>query len=188
MPIETAFHKCYPGYKLTGKGNKLWACCPFHNEKTASFYLDPFKERFYCFGCHASGDIIDLYARANNMDVNTTIKLLAGEQGISRDIGPDARRKAEAARRERQQVAEQEAALKKLVDSEYLRLIDLEGWVHVILKHIYSELDLERPAVIWALKTRPQVECYLNEFLRGTWTERLEMVAVTRGWDLWGSF
>ena len=41
---------------LKKKGNKFWGCCPFHNEKTASFTVSEEKGFFYCFGCHAGGD------------------------------------------------------------------------------------------------------------------------------------
>ncbi|MGB8367592.1 MAG: CHC2 zinc finger domain-containing protein, partial [Candidatus Babeliales bacterium] len=38
-------------------------CCPFHNEKTASFTVSPHKEIFYCFGCHVGGDVISFIAK-----------------------------------------------------------------------------------------------------------------------------
>ena len=34
----------------------MWAPCPFHQEKTASFHVDDRKGYYYCFGCHAKGD------------------------------------------------------------------------------------------------------------------------------------
>ena len=36
----------------------LWAPCPFHQEKSASFHVDDRKGYYYCFGCHAKGDAI----------------------------------------------------------------------------------------------------------------------------------
>ena len=41
---------------LKRKGKYLWACCPFHNEKTPSFKVDTDSQMFYCFGCHKGGD------------------------------------------------------------------------------------------------------------------------------------
>jgi AbiJ N-terminal domain 5/CHC2 zinc finger len=35
-----------------------WACCPFHDEVTSSFHIDERKGYFYCFGCHAKGDVV----------------------------------------------------------------------------------------------------------------------------------
>ncbi|MCK5633078.1 DNA primase [bacterium] len=52
--------------KLKKAGTYWRAVCPFHHEKTASFTVSPHKEIFYCFGCHAGGDLIAFIARAEN--------------------------------------------------------------------------------------------------------------------------
>jgi len=44
-------------------GRKYKGLCPFHQERTASFIVDPPRERFYCFGCHAYGSVEDFQAR-----------------------------------------------------------------------------------------------------------------------------
>ena len=46
-----------------GRGNM--ACCPFHNDHTPSMKLN--EDYFYCFGCGATGDVIDLVARLFNL-------------------------------------------------------------------------------------------------------------------------
>ncbi|MFZ2152408.1 MAG: CHC2 zinc finger domain-containing protein, partial [Minisyncoccia bacterium] len=43
--------------QLEKSGRQLKARCPFHNEKTPSFYVSPERNSFHCFGCNASGDI-----------------------------------------------------------------------------------------------------------------------------------
>ncbi len=58
------------------------ANCPFHQEKTASFTVSPHKEIFYCFGCHASGDIISFVARMENCAPFDAVKLLAERYNI----------------------------------------------------------------------------------------------------------
>jgi len=64
-----------------GKGD-LWAPCPFHQEKTASFHVDDRKGFYYCFGCHAKGDAISFVRETENVDFMEAVKILAGEAGM----------------------------------------------------------------------------------------------------------
>jgi DNA primase len=43
--------------KLERAGSNLKARCPFHNEKTPSFFVSPDRGSYYCFGCGAKGDV-----------------------------------------------------------------------------------------------------------------------------------
>ena len=49
VPIEEVVAEYVP---LKQKGRRLWGCCPFHSEKTASFSVDTETQFYYCFGCH----------------------------------------------------------------------------------------------------------------------------------------
>jgi len=74
----------------------LWAPCPFHQEKTASFHVDDRKGFYYCFGCHAKGDAISFVRETENVDFMEAIEILAREAGMqmpARD--PRAREKAD---------------------------------------------------------------------------------------------
>ncbi|MBI1416105.1 MAG: DNA primase [Limimaricola sp.] len=64
-----------------GKGD-LWAPCPFHQEKTASFHVDDRKGFFYCFGCHAKGDAISFVQQSENVSFVEAIEILAREAGL----------------------------------------------------------------------------------------------------------
>ncbi len=78
-----------------GKGD-LWAPCPFHQEKTASFHVDDRKGFYYCFGCHAKGDAISFVRETENVDFMEAVKILAAEAGMpvpERD--PQAQQKAD---------------------------------------------------------------------------------------------
>ena len=68
---------------LTLKGNKYWACCPFHGEKTASFTITPEKGLFYCFGCHAGGNVFKFISMIENISYFDAIKLQAERLGIA---------------------------------------------------------------------------------------------------------
>jgi len=51
-------------YARLKKAGLYWkGTCPFHSEKTASFTVSPHKEIYYCFGCHAGGDVISFIAK-----------------------------------------------------------------------------------------------------------------------------
>ncbi|QOX62584.1 DNA primase [Anoxybacterium hadale] len=56
--------------------------CPFHNEKTPSFVVSEAKQIFTCFGCGATGDVIEFVQKYNNLDFHGSVEKLADEYGI----------------------------------------------------------------------------------------------------------
>ena len=60
----------------------MWAPCPFHQEKSASFHVDDRKGFYYCFGCHAKGDAISFVQNTENMGFMEAVALLAREAGL----------------------------------------------------------------------------------------------------------
>ena len=60
----------------------MWAPCPFHQEKTASFHVDDRKGYYYCFGCHAKGDAINFVRETENVDFIEAVRILAQEAGM----------------------------------------------------------------------------------------------------------
>jgi len=74
----------------------MWAPCPFHQEKTASFHVDDRKGFYYCFGCHAKGDAISFVRETENVDFIEAVKILATEAGMSvPERDPQAQKKAD---------------------------------------------------------------------------------------------
>ncbi|WP_146344055.1 DNA primase [Phaeobacter marinintestinus] len=74
----------------------MWAPCPFHHEKTASFHVDDRKGYYYCFGCHAKGDAISFVKDTENVSFMEAVEILAREAGMpmpARD--PKAQEKAD---------------------------------------------------------------------------------------------
>ena len=65
-----------------GKGD-MWAPCPFHQEKTASFHVDDRKGFYYCFGCQAKGDAISFIKDTENVDRKST-RLNSSHSSVSR--------------------------------------------------------------------------------------------------------
>jgi len=64
-----------------GKGD-MWAPCPFHQEKTASFHVDDRKGFYYCFGCHAKGDAISFVRETENVGFMEAVEIIAREAGM----------------------------------------------------------------------------------------------------------
>ncbi len=67
---------------LHKKGNKHWACCPFHGEKTPSFSVDEGKQLFYCFGCHIGGDVFKFLEKKDGLNFIEAVKFLAERYNI----------------------------------------------------------------------------------------------------------
>lgn len=61
----------------------MWAPCPFHQEKTASFHVDDRKGYYYCFGCHAKGDIFTFVRETENVGFMEAVELLAKDAGMT---------------------------------------------------------------------------------------------------------
>ena len=69
---------------LKRKGNRYWGCCPFHNEKTASFSVVPDDGFFYCFGCHAGGDVFKFLSLIEQITPFEAILRQAEQLGIEK--------------------------------------------------------------------------------------------------------
>jgi DNA primase len=68
--------------RLIRAGREFKAPCPFHNEKTPSFYVNDQKGFFHCFGCGAHGDIIGFAMRHDNLAFPEAVEQLAAEAGL----------------------------------------------------------------------------------------------------------
>ncbi len=62
---------------LKKNGKYYWGCCPFHSEKTPSFSVTPEKGIFYCFGCHAGGNVFNFLMKADQISFFEAAKKLA---------------------------------------------------------------------------------------------------------------
>ncbi len=67
---------------LKKRGKNYWGCCPFHNEKTPSFSVAPEKGFYYCFGCHASGNVIKFLMELEHLSFVEVLERLANRANI----------------------------------------------------------------------------------------------------------
>lgn len=79
------------GYvKLEKAGQSFKARCPFHNEKTPSFFVSPVRQSYYCFGCGAKGDIFTFVQELDGLSFKEALKTLADRAGVEIKYRPEA--------------------------------------------------------------------------------------------------
>lgn len=69
--------------KLRKSGANWSALCPFHKEKSGSFYLYPGTASFYCFGCHAHGDVFSFVMKMDSVSFPEAVRTVATKLGIA---------------------------------------------------------------------------------------------------------
>jgi DNA primase len=76
--------------------------CPFHDERTPSFSVEPIEKVYYCFGCQASGDVFTFVQETEGVDFKGALELLADRAGVELQLEQEDPREAQRrARRER---------------------------------------------------------------------------------------
>lgn len=68
--------------KLKRKGRDWWGCCPYHQEKTASFMVNDLRRSYHCFGCGAHGDVITFVQDQQGLSFWETLELLANKANL----------------------------------------------------------------------------------------------------------
>ena len=106
-------------YGIEVKRNGM-ACCPFHDDKNPSMKLN--KEYFYCFGCGATGDVIDLTARLYNLSPKEAAEKLAQDFGLIYNSQAPPRRRYVRQKTEAQQFREDRQRCYRIL-SDYYHLL-----------------------------------------------------------------
>ena len=67
---------------LRQRGGDFWGCCPFHQEKSPSFHVNPTTGLWYCFGCHQGGDVFHFVMKREGLDFLDSVRYLADRAHI----------------------------------------------------------------------------------------------------------
>ncbi len=103
--------------RLTKSGSAFKGLCPFHQEKTPSFQVNPARQIFHCFGCGAGGDVFAFLMKREGLDFMGAVRQLAQKANISLEFEEGGAGAAERAERERLYTIHAELA------KEYHRLL-----------------------------------------------------------------
>jgi DNA primase len=74
---------------LRRSGKAYKGLCPFHNERTPSFYVFPETRTWRCFGCNEGGDVFTFFSRYQNLDFRDVLTMLAEKAGVDLGAGSD---------------------------------------------------------------------------------------------------
>ena len=184
LPIMDALSR-YTDVTPIRKGNNYWCNCLFHNEKTPSMRINPELDRFYCFGCHAYGDQIDLVAEALNLPLADTLQLLARDLGLDGDIGEEERKRIALEQSRRQQERRKLINQQNSVKRECRRLIGIEKQMYSFIMSIDSGLDLNCAEVIKSLQHKELISYWIDTLLNGSLDEQLAVVEASKDFDPW---
>lgn len=134
---------------LRPKGKSFFGLCPFHNEKTPSFSVDPTKQIYHCFGCGEGGNVFTFIMALEKLDFVDSVKFLADRKGISLPSSSKRARDEEAVkRRELLYSINREAAI-----FYHNRLISHEG--RQALEYLYSRGVDQKTIVAFGLGYAP---------------------------------
>jgi DNA primase len=88
-----------PYTDLVRRGKDLWGLCPFHDERTPSFKVNPQDKLYFCFGCQASGDVFRFVEEKEGLSFPEAVEMLAERYGVEIEREREDPRAEEARRR-----------------------------------------------------------------------------------------
>ena len=80
-----------PYVPLNKSGNNYKGICPFHPDKNPSFFVNPDRNTFHCFGCGVGGDVYSFFMKFHNVPFLDAVRELARRAGVRLDEGPERR-------------------------------------------------------------------------------------------------
>lgn len=86
--------------RLTKRNKDFWGLCPFHQEDSPSFHVNPQRQSWYCFGCQRKGDVFTFVELIEKTDKRGALQLLAERAGVElKKLSPEQKERADDRRR-----------------------------------------------------------------------------------------
>ena len=146
------------------------ACCPFHDDKNPSMKLN--EEYFYCFGCGATGDVIDLTARLYNLSTKEAAEKLAQDFGLIYDSQAPPRRNYVRQKTEAQKFREDRQRCYRVLSDYYYLLKKWEAD-----RSPRTPEEEPHPRFVEAIQKKTYVEYLLDLFLYESEEEQKAWIA-----------
>ena len=146
------------------------ACCPFHDDKNPSMKLN--EEYFYCFGCGATGDVIDLTARLYNLSPKEAAEKLAQDFGLIYDSQAPPRRNYVRQKTEARKFREDRQRCYRVLSDYYYLLKKWEAD-----RSPRTPEEEPHPRFVEAIQKKPYVEYLLDLFLYESEEEQKAWIA-----------
>ena len=146
------------------------ACCPFHDDKNPSMKLN--EEYFYCFGCGATGDVIDLTARLYNLSPKEAAEKLAQDFGLIYDSQAPPRRNYVRQKTEAQKFREDRQRCYRVLSDYYYLLKKWEAD-----RSPRTPEEEPHPRFVEAIQKKTYVEYLLDLFLYESEEEQKAWIA-----------
>jgi DNA primase len=143
--------------RLLKSGRNWKGCCPFHGEKTPSFYV--YDDHFHCFGCGAHGDAVTFVMQSEGAQFMEAVERLAGEAGL--DVPKLAPRDAERARQARDLYTVMEAAMEAF--QRRLRLPEGRPALEYLRRRGLTEETIQGFGLGWAGSGRGALQADLKQ-------------------------
>jgi DNA primase len=152
---------------LEKRGGRLWACCPFHNEKTASFTVNPDLKTYYCFGCHKGGTMINFIMEMDKLSFPEAVELLAKKAGVELVYENSANGNFSAEEEEKKKKKEELFELYRRISGTFHHFLlkNFEArpaWDYIISRGINSEM-IERFGLGYSPSDRYWLGTFLSE-------------------------
>ncbi len=86
--------------RLTKRNKDFWGLCPFHQEDSPSFHVNPQRQSWYCFGCERKGDVFTFVELIEKTDKRGALQLLAERAGVElKKLSPEQKERSDSRRR-----------------------------------------------------------------------------------------
>jgi len=86
--------------RLTKRNKDFWGLCPFHQEDSPSFHVNPQRQSWYCFGCERKGDVFTFVELIEKTDKRGALQMLAERAGVElQKLSPEQRERSDSRKR-----------------------------------------------------------------------------------------